>query len=285
MDLHISCSADEAYVAHSATMIHSVLASNPGDRVHVHFLHGPALSGAGLDGVEQLVRRSGGRLHRHEIADERVRGLPLPDRWTAAIWYRIFLPDLLPEVDRVLYLDSDVLAADKLRELFELDLAGAYLGAVTNVLERHWAHHPGTLGLRADAYFNSGVLLLNLDRMRADDASGRVADLARRRAKELMWPDQDALNIVLGEHRLPLHPRWNRMHSLDFPWSAEAYGAAAVEEAKRRPALLHFEGPAANKPWHLLSGPEPRRRYAAHRAQTPWPRYRPDGLTAANLGR
>src|SRR4051812_37119297 len=98
MDLHVSCSADEAYVAHAATMIHSVLEQHPDDAVHVHLLHGRGLSSRSLARVDALVRTRGGTLVPHHVADEDVRGLPLHDRWTAAIWYRIFLPRLLPGV-------------------------------------------------------------------------------------------------------------------------------------------------------------------------------------------
>jgi hypothetical protein len=75
------------------------------------------------------------------------------------------------------------------------------------------------------------------------------------------------------------------MHSLDFPWAGELLGPDAVAEARRAPALLHFEGPAENKPWHLLASAESRRRYAGHRRDTPWPRHRPAGVTPANLVR
>ncbi len=68
-----------------------------------------------------------------------------------------------------------------------------------------------------------------------------------------------------------------------FPWAAEVLGAGALEEATRDPAIRHFEGPGANKPWHLLCEHPHRRLYGPHRRRTPWPLYRPDGLTARNL--
>ena len=71
----------------------------------------------------------------------------------------------------------------------------------------------------------------------------------------------------------------------DSPWAADVLGAAAVEEARRRPGIRHFEGPGDNKPWHLLNRSPGRDAYFAHRRATPWPRTRPDGLTAANLAR
>ena len=88
-----------------------------------------------------------------------------------------------------------------------------------------------------------------------------MLDYARRNADRLEWRDQDTLNVVLGHRRLALHPRWNAMNAvLNFPQSADVFGAEAVEEARRNPAIRHFEGPAQNKPWHYLQRPRARAR-------------------------
>ena len=58
-----------------------------------------------------------------------------------------------------------------------------------------------------------------------------------------------------------------------------------VEEARRSPAIRHFEGPSVNKPWHLLCEQPGREHYMRHRAATPWPRVRRAGVTPGNLVR
>ena len=94
------------------------------------------------------------------------------------MWYRIFLPELLPDVDRVLYLDVDTLAMDSLEPLWATDLGGNYLAARDQrVRGAGSATAPPSSGWPGrEAYFNSGVLLLNLDA----DAPRRP----RRRARE-----------------------------------------------------------------------------------------------------
>jgi lipopolysaccharide biosynthesis glycosyltransferase len=92
--------------------------------------------------------------------------------------------------------------------------------------------------------------------------------------------------VILASRRLRLHPRWNLMNSiLLFPWANDVFGASAVEEAKRNPAIRHFEGPSYAKPWHLLSEGQGRAEYFAYRRRTPWPRVRREGVTPANLVR
>jgi lipopolysaccharide biosynthesis glycosyltransferase len=198
------------------------------------------------------------------------------------MWYRVFLPDLLPAVDRVLYLDADTLVVDALAPLWETPLDGAYVGAVTNVLEPQYAGHPAELGLPPGRrYFNSGVLLFNLAAMRAGDCTAEILRIAR--GERLLWPDQDALNVVLGGSRVELHPRWNVMNSLLlFPQARDVFGAGVLADACRDPGIVHFEGPGLAKPWHYLSKHPARDAYHAHRAQTPWPDVAIEGRTWAN---
>jgi lipopolysaccharide biosynthesis glycosyltransferase len=283
--LHVSCAAEGGYVEHSAAMLHSVLVHAGGLTVHVHYLHGPRLEARDRELLAGMVEGEGGEISFHRIEDEQVAGLPEAHRFTGAMWYRLFLPELLHEVDRILYLDVDTLAVDSLEPLWETDITGQYLGAVTNVFEPWYLDRPRELGLAGpEVYFNSGVLLFNLERMRSDDCGETLRRLASERGHELLWPDQDALNLVLGGRRVPLHPRWNCMNSvMTFEAAAEVFDADTVEEARRRPGIRHFEGPGDNKPWHYLSDYPLRERYFEHRRATPWPRTRLEERTPRNV--
>jgi lipopolysaccharide biosynthesis glycosyltransferase len=284
--LEIACAAEgRAYVAHCAAMLHSALTAPGGAGARVHFMHGPDLRPRDVDALAGMVRGLGGAFEPLLVGDERLAGLPTRGFTRKATWYRVFLPELRPDVDRALYLDADLLVLDDLRELWGTDLAGAYLGAVTNVFERHYLGRPAELGLAGpEVYFNAGVLLLDLDRLRADGCSRALIEYGVANRDRLLWRDQDALNVVLGHRRAPLHPRWNCMNAvLSFPWADEVFGAEAVAEARRRPAIRHFEGPDANKPWHVLCDAASRALYLQHRRATPWPRLRLQGRTPRNL--
>lgn len=277
MTMHVACAADEAYVGHCGAMLHSLLAPRRYDDLVVHFLHPPELPAATGEDLSALVESLGADIELHPIDNDLVDGLPVMDRIPRVMWYRIFLPSLLPAVDRVLYLDADTLVIDDIEPLFDLPLDDAYVAAVPNVLEPAFAEHPRELGLPDEStYFNSGVLLLNLDAMRAGNCTQRITSFARE--QHLLWPDQDALNVVLGPKCVRLGPRWNCMNSLYlFPQARDVFGADEVRAACDDPAIVHFEGPALAKPWHYLSKHPYRRAYAEHRAATPWPEYAIEG--------
>jgi lipopolysaccharide biosynthesis glycosyltransferase len=283
--IHVSCAVEGDYVPHCAAMLHSVIEHSGGTGVHVHYLHGPDLAPEAARSLERMLDDLGAAISFHYVPDERVEGLPTKGFTGKATWYRIFLPELLPHVDRVLYLDADLIALDSLVPLWETDLGTAYVGAVTNVFQHNHVHRPASLGLSGpEAYFNAGVLLMNLELLRRDRQADALLTYATTHVDQIEWRDQDTLNVVLGHRRLPLHPRWNCMTAvLDFPQSAEVFGRDAVEEARARPAIRHFEGPADNKPWHYLCDRALRDLYFEHRRHTPWPEVTLEGRTARNV--
>jgi UDP-glucose/galactose:(glucosyl)LPS alpha-1,2-glucosyl/galactosyltransferase len=201
------------------------------------------------------------------------------------MWYRVLLPELVPEADRLLYLDVDTIVTDSLTPLWRLDTGGALVGAVTNVLLDKHRHRPGALGLEAEAYFNSGVLLMNLDEMRRAGVPEAIRDYAVSEGPALDWPDQDALNVILGKRRLALHPRWNCMNALWLREARETFAESELAEAVNRPAIRHFEGPGDNKPWHADCRQRHLEMYFAHRRRTPWPVCRREGPRSARLRR
>jgi lipopolysaccharide biosynthesis glycosyltransferase len=288
--LHVACAVHGDYVPHSATMLHSVLAHRADQPVAVHYLHGPDLAAGARRRLAEMVSRGGGCISFVPVAEEAVAGLPAPGYFSRAMWYRILLPDLLPDLDQVLYLDADTVVLDSLEPLWATELRGNYVAAVTNVFEPHHLGRPGQLGLAGpEVYFNTGVLLMDLALMRLDGCTEALRRFALDH-EDLLWPDQDAFNVVLGHRRLELHPRWNCMNSvMHMEQSIDVFGGDAVTEARQHPAIRHFEGPSINKPWHYLCERSMREVYFDHRRQTPWPRCRLEGggvaARARRLGR
>jgi lipopolysaccharide biosynthesis glycosyltransferase len=285
--IQVVCAVEgEDYVRHCAVMLHSLLLHNQGAGVHIHYLHGGEAPEGGRTLLAEMVTRMEGSIEFHRVADSWVEGLPTKDFTRKATWYRIALDELLPGLDRVLYLDVDLVVKDSLRPLWETSLQGQLIGAVTNIAPIPFRPYTERPELGGDPYFNAGVLLMDLASIRLAGIGPELRAHARRHADRLKWRDQDALNEVLHGRRLPLHPRWNCMNSvMHFHTAVDYFSAQEITEARRSPAIRHFEGPSDNKPWHLLSDPEHRAQYMEHRIHTPWPRLRSSGRTPVNLVR
>src|SRR4051812_18720126 len=102
-------------------MLHSIFEQAGNHAVRVEYLHGPRFEQRQREALEGMVGGLGGSIGFHEVPDEQVAGLPVTGRFTAAMWYRIFLPELLPGTPRALYLDADTLAIDSLTPLWGTD--------------------------------------------------------------------------------------------------------------------------------------------------------------------
>ena len=175
------------------------------------------------------------------------------------------------EVERVLYLDSDLVVLDDLSPLYGIDLAGKILAAApdfpwdpdgreTQRLRRIGVADP-------DRYVNSGVLLMDLRRWRELDCTARLLDFIDRMGRDLTFPDQDAINVVLKGEILVVGARWNlqaRMYRLGRRHFPREHAVAST--AGRRPAIVHYT--TADKPWLPGSMASKRGQYVRFRRLT-----------------
>lgn len=268
----VACAARRDYLPHVATMIASLLTN--GGSARVHLLVGEEVRAEEAKALGAMATELGGALDLHRIDGAGTARLKTTKTFPASHWYRVLLPEILEDTERVLYLDADTIVLGPISGLFGAQLGSNVLAAVTNPFP-----DPNTaatlchgLGVRVDRYFNSGVMVLDLAALRRIDARARVFEFAERNAELLLLPEQDAMNAVLADSRLELPPRWNAMLGVErLPHAEELFGIAAVRDALERPVIRHFEGSGANKPWHPDSPGESQELYASYRRLTPWP--------------
>jgi lipopolysaccharide biosynthesis glycosyltransferase len=153
-----------------------------------------------------------------------------------AVLGRLFLPTAIDAAGaRLLTLDSDMIVNVSVRPLFEMDMRGDYLAAI----------HDTPRDDDAD-YFNSGMMVIDVDTYRHYDVTARSLRWLAERAERPRWPDQDALNTIVGHKWQRLDRRWNWAFCGsqwgDGPLKAEDYENAFI---------AHFTG--QGKPWSMDS--------------------------------
>lgn len=154
-------------------------------------------------------------------------------------YYRAFIARLFPQYDKAIYIDSDTILLDDIGKLYDIDLGDKVMAAridpkVTNVPEFK-GYVENALGIPASEYVNSGVLLMDLKKLRKLHYITRMTDLMKDFDVSLVAPDQDYLNLILRGKVLPLDDTWNLEPSPELPKDAK---------------LLHFN--LFNKPWHYM---------------------------------
>lgn len=274
--------ADENFAMPLAATVRSALDQLSPDRtLQVYVLD------AGLtDTTKQRLERSWPKA-RYQITwvsvDPSALGVvPVSGHVNLVSYYRILMPRLLPaHVRRVIYLDADLIINTDLAQLWNCDLNGQpclaaqdcaapYLDcslAVANY-ERCRQHLGATvpianyrdLGLNPKAaYFNAGVLLVDLAAWRAADLPGKMIACLEQNKQYVRWWDQYALNVVLSGRWGALDARWNQGANIfAYPtWSQSPYDEATFAQLRDDPYIIHFT--TRYKPW-LLSCLHPRRK-------------------------
>jgi lipopolysaccharide biosynthesis glycosyltransferase len=204
--------------------------------------------------------------------------LPTHAHYTVDIFTRLWVADFFAAaVDRVLYLDSDIVIVESLDPLWETALDGRTIGAVSIPGSTRCA----IFGIpQAAGYFNSGVLLIDLARWRRTHAFDRLMAYIQANHEKLIDPDQDALNAVLYDDRLPLGYEWNVISPFYFPYHDLGLAEAEVARVRTQARIIHFNG--ASKPWSYFSRHPRREDYFRYLRLTPWCGFRPADRTLVN---
>jgi len=182
-----------------------------------------------------------------------------------ATYYRLLIPDLLPqEVDKVLYLDCDIVINHSVLELWKTDLTGYAIAAVNQV---GFGKEALRLGYPMDyGYFNAGVTLINVDYFRRHDVGRQLMDYIARNYDRIKFHDQDTLNAVLYEKCLHLDAQWNMTSNVfdpDYPMHCDRKDGIVVNDyaADKRNALEHKADPTVI---HYVSHPKPWQHNCVH---------------------
>lgn len=273
-EIVLACAIDDAWVPHFATCVSSIAASRGSERLRFLMLVGPSLSATSVERAREFVEQRGMAFEALHIPEEQIETLPETVVFSRLVWYRTLLPDLLPDLDRVLALDADTLVMQSLLPLWQHDLGDRLLAAVAHPITPEHAPRVRSLGIDpVDSYFNAGVMLMNLKAMRDEDLGGKAIALGHERGDELICAEQDALNMLVTKRWDKLHPRWNAMSYLWLtPDDADGtYSDVELTGARVSPAVVHFEGFQTVKPWFYRSVHPLREVYRDFRRRTPWP--------------
>ena len=246
--IQVAIAVDDAYVVHADTFLSSLITGlHSQQELIIHLLCDETLS----QKSRALLSNERGdniRFQFHQVSHNSLEYLPNNRRHIShRTWYRLLLAELLTDVSRVLWLDADMVVCGNLLPLWQYDLpANVVMGACADEGGRDQAQRLGIESL----YINAGVLLINLDALRARYPSPlkEYLTIYYRFQQVIRLQDQDVLNLAhQGEiHTLPLiynvQTRCYLPDILTPSFSAQEHVAALAG-----PVILHFTGP--DKPW------------------------------------
>jgi len=216
--------------------------------------------------MSELHRRNIEGLSREHVSvecvnvSEQIRGVTdfKSLHLTQEAIYRLLIPKIFNQYEKIVYLDGDIIVKDDIAEFYNLDIGKCVLGVVhevcNNAMSKYYAIHHDEL--RVEDAFNSGILLINADMFEREEVREKCIELLEKDVKRseprYAYLDQDVLNIVCKDKVCFLDDRWNfqtkylfagEEHNLNINYKNTYIKAA------ENPGIIHFAG--RNKPWFI----------------------------------
>lgn len=245
--MNIALCTDENFSIPALVCITSIFENNKEEECHIFVL---------TDGLSQVAEEKFYRLTSIynqtidvlKIDRHRFDGLTVSERYPVSMYYRFLLPEMLPKEKIVLYLDCDIVVRRPLKDLFATNISGYSLGAVVSQ-SCDWVKWQNELKLTTP-FFNSGVLLMNLDYWRKNNIFDSLVKWVAESKTDMWLPDQYALNKVLEgtvlylDYTYNFQERWTRnMEGSDMHFSRWN----DIYKVGLNPAVVHYCD--AEKPW------------------------------------
>ncbi len=250
------CDPRGTYCRHAAVTIASIFENAKSLPVCVHILHDETLTDFNRNALTSLASRPGREIRFHDVGKFFESGKIDVSRLTAdgakGMLFRLFLPDVI-EADQVIYLDCDIVVQMDIAELWRVPLGDRAVAAVRDVwaldclrgkdvpwrLGKVW----DLMGVAHDSYFNAGVLVMNLRKIREKyDFMRLVEEFYARFRKCITLADQDCLNWIFAKDKLLIDERFNRID------------ASGATEESLDGSIWHMAGGSA-KPWTSYTRP------------------------------
>ncbi len=277
--IHVACNIDSNYVKYCAVMLTSLLENNRDSWFLIHIIS------SGLEERDMAVIRSvvidkyGQQLSFHVAPETLLESCKVDEAGyiSLATYYRVFLGSILPEdVKKVIYLDCDLVVNGSITEFWNTDISEVSLGCVEDM----WSGRPESYArLHYDSrfsYFNAGVLLVNLERLRSIGFEQLAVEYLKKHVDELVLYDQDLLNALLHDDKKFVAHRWNvqdgflrRRRAGRMP----SESVARLEKEFLHPIIIHYTG--SKKPWHYKSQHPWKNLYFRYLDMTQWSGERP----------
>lgn len=273
--MHIVCCTDHNYIMPSGVMICSVCENNTDTKIVFHIICNSSVTEQDKCVLDEIIHKYGNKsayYHMDKINDcFYIGGQGQNSHITTLVsYYRLFLVNLLPDnIDRVLYLDGDIIVRGSLSEIYNMNLDGVSVAAVPDAGQWDLSRYK-VLGYPSDlGYFNAGVLLINVDYWREQNLLKDFIDFAASYPERLKCHDQDILNYTLRDTKAVLPFKYNLQNGFMYKELViDDSCKAELKDAISNPVVLHYT--ARVKPWFKYCGHPYKEEFFKYRSLTPW---------------
>lgn len=242
---------DHLFLTPCGVMLKSLVENNKEESIHIHAIINKDVTLADKDSLRNEIERNNIKIDFYEFNAAVLEDFPglKGTHYAESNYYRLFCSSILPDnISKVLYLDCDLIINDNLIDLWNTEVTGKAIAAVINPLVKRIEIQDIIDG----KYFNSGVMLINVDYWRQNDMELKFVDCIEKCREYIIAVDQDVINIVLQSSIIELPLRYNVQHPLlyqkRFLKNTLDNQYSELDSSLSTPAIVHFTG--SKKPWN-----------------------------------
>lgn len=231
-------------------MLKSLFLNNPDETFRIYLMH-TSLKDTELDELSTYIERHESKLNTIHVDDGYFADAPVLLHYTKEMYFRLLAYQLLPDqMDRILYLDPDILVLNPIRELYETDLDGClYAAAYHDKIPVKEINKIRLYPYEINAYYNSGVLLMNLELLRNEADEKEIFRFVEEHRAKLIMPDQDILNALYAKKIKGLDELYYNYDVRYYSYyKLSSNGFFDMDRIINHTVILHFCG--KKKPWN-----------------------------------
>ncbi len=270
---NLAITIDDKYTQHASVMLKS-LEANTSLPINVHCVY-DKLTTRNINVIQAQFKHSHLRLHFIPFDNTVLPELPIKvnDHVTAATFFRIWLPYLLKDLDKVVFMDTDIVINGNIDELFKIDVervAGAGVPEAMSDAKKLSLNIPLN-----KFYFNAGVLILNLKYFRQEHLTEKISNFIVSHPGLCEFWDQDAFNATIKGELKVIDYAYNVQSSF---YEERLKDNVLVQQALKHPLVVHYTGAGACKPWYYQNRHPLKELYYKYLRLTPFKYFYPADL-------
>ena len=267
--IYIVCATDDNYAQHCGVMLSSLIQNHTCEGPLEVYILTSTLSEENKEKLSGLTCKNDVSIRFIYVNSSNFNNFKISHYVSEATYYRLVIPEVLSKnIEKIIYLDCDLIVLDEIKSIWDLDVSDYALAAAKDLdVESDHPKHLQNLNIPAGKYFNAGVMVINLKYWRDHDVPIKARSfLTANNDKVILW-DQDALNVLLHEQWKRIDDKWNCLPHFTYKDSIEAL-SKDPKEYSANVSIMHLSGP--KKPWHFFSIDPRRQYYFEYLSKSPW---------------
>ncbi len=254
-NINVFFSSDNNYSKYLSTLITSILINSKDNETFNFFVLDGGITKKNKEKILDLKQRfKDFSIEFLPVSTEEFEKYPLVSGCSyisLSTYYRFLISKIKPDLDKVLYLDCDIIVNGSLSEFWNVDLDDTYCAVVEDINAYFKDKNANRLGL--NKYFNAGVMLINNRKCVEENIFEKlVLNIKELEDKNLLvFGDQDVLNYTFKDNIKLVSPKYNLQQNPVPEYFETSYSQEELEEAQNSPVIIHYNG--VYKPWNKMT--------------------------------